>query len=426
MLPIPTLAFALGPLAAFASVPSQDRPPVRRGALPTVEPDVMGYRVLATSWFGAQLLPSVGRGPKAEVRLLVYDSSRGAFWSLGVDGESALLVAGADGTTGDRGEESLLPALDFDGDGGPEFLNGSPGAWTLRSGATSETLLAYSSIELCPIGDIDLDGVPEIAFARELSPANGRGPRLCVSVRSHRAVDDLWQFDASIAYAYEPRHLLAAGDLDRDGRADLLALIEDRAVVFSGRNGARIVELGESGRLPARRAARLGDLDGDGVADFVLGYPDGSCSQRNLAHVDVLSGKDGRRIHRLRDPSGMFGVELAAGSDLDGDGCPDFAVAMHGGPEFEGVRVYSGATARTVAEFESEWNCHRQFSVSFLPDVDADGVDDLAIGATAWPGANCDDGSVTLWSGKSAQLLRTWTAKSPVIVEALRRARSTR
>jgi hypothetical protein len=199
-------------------------------------------------------------------------------------------------------------------------------------------------------------------------------------------------------------------DLDGDGRRDVLVLAEDRVLALSAVDGRRLAAFGEPDKLPPRRVALLGDVDGDGVGDLVLGCPDASCSERNLAHVDVISGKTGARIRRLADGNGMFGSEVAGGSDLDGDGRPEIAVATHSMP-WEGVRVYSGRTGAQIQGFANgDMDCHRQFSVAFVPDVDGDGVDELAIGATTWVGANCDDGSVTLWSGKTGALLHTWTA----------------
>src|SRR6185295_2212553 len=103
--------------------------------------------------------------------------------------------------------------------------------------------------------------------------------------------------------------------------------------------------------------------------------------------------------------NGDFGMAVAGGSDLDGDGVNDFMVgapASDSGFELGRVYVYSGASGKLIrlhgglaAEdiFGSAIDCSA--------DVDGDGVADVAVGA---PWATSDDGllgAIYVFSGKS-------------------------
>ncbi len=388
--------------------------PAMAQQLPVVHPESAGPMDFPLSWFGSDVC-AIPCGPSSShSRLIVVDPTSGGFWVLSTDGTVLETLPHRGRGLGGSLRMACETVPDVDGDAVTDFAVGIEGAWTVYSGATCAGLWAELDDELCAVGDVDGDGVVEFACASSYQNTTDTQFHLKVSLRSYRGERARWNFDAPVSHRYQPHHLLAAGDVDGDAHPDVIALVEDGAVVLSGVDGHRIARWADGGKLPVGRVARLGDIDGDGYAEFVLGYPDASCTERRLAHVDVVSSKDGSRLLHLTDSGGMFGSDIAAGADLDGDTRADILVASHSG-DWEGVRAYSSRTGAVLRQFSSDWDCHRQFAVAFVPDANGDGVDDIAIGATAWPGANCDHGSVSLWSGRDGANLQTWTWKSPAI-----------
>ncbi len=157
--------------------------------------------------------------------------------------------------------------------------------------------------------------------------------------------------------------IVPLGDVNADGLDDLALLAPgadyDRAenagvvyVVFGGAdfalsppdlsaldgaNGFRIVGSAVDHRPIA--VAALGDVDGDGIADFAIGSKyEGFADRRVRARVTVMLGHSGpfvpvRRLSRLKPPdavrvdagsgSGFVGTPLAGGADVNGDGLMD-------------------------------------------------------------------------------------------------------
>ncbi|HEY2773590.1 MAG TPA: FG-GAP-like repeat-containing protein [Candidatus Binatia bacterium] len=90
------------------------------------------------------------------------------------------------------------------------------------------------------------------------------------------------------------------------------------------------------------------------------------------------------------DDGDAFGWSVATGGDYDGDGVPDIAVgapcAWVGTSEKSGrVKVFSGATGAVLASLPGVQDGERYgAALDFIPDLDGDGRDELAIGAPAF------------------------------------------
>ncbi len=170
--------------------------------------------------------------------------------------------------------------------------------------------------------------------------------------------------------------------------------------------------------------SRLGDLDGDGVVDTLVAaigedddiYP---WTDDYFGAVRVISGATGVEIRKHLGPEkrGRLGLQIAGGSDFDGDGIPDYILASYLLPKpstsGEGTAyVHSGGTGALLYT----WVGERRFDsfsacVRILGDVDADGVDDVGIGAPEYDvsASKGQAGRVYIYSGKTGTVLFTYT-----------------
>ena len=153
----------------------------------------------------------------------------------------------------------------------------------------------------------------------------------------------------------------------------------------------------------------VGDIDGDGIADQFIANPWGMRSG-DAAHVRIESGRD-RRVLWAADWIPGFGMDVVRLGDLDGDGRAEFAIGSpsesHFGREGAGaIYVFSlGSTAvRSVLAGE---RAHDSFGASLVAiDLDDDGRVDLlggraGFGAQRTPLFEVLDGGRTVVPGRA-------------------------
>ncbi len=206
--------------------------------------------------------------------------------------------------------------------------------------------------------------------------------------------------------------LALLGDVDGDGVADFAVGAPTREVAGMAGAGAVEIRSGADGALIrtvtgdqpdlvlGKSLAALGDVDGDGVPDFASGV--GRWGQP--PRVDVRSGADGSRLLLFAPQSNSqdFGDALAGPGDVDGDGVPDVAVGDPSFPDpFGGayggrVTLHSGATGLVLWETSGVAGDHFGSSMAAVPDVDGDGVGDLLVGAI-W----AEPSGVGAWEGRA-------------------------
>ncbi len=258
---------------------------------------------------------------------------------------------------------------DFTGDGVADLVVGSgPGSATsvrILDGATQRELFNVAPFEgsftggvFVAAGDLDGDGVPELV----VTPDEGGGPRVRVfSGRGFGVVADFFGIDDP---NFRGGARAAVGDLNGDGVGDLLVSAGfgggPRVAGYDGRtlSGPTPAHLfGDFFAFEAtlRNGAYLaaGDIDGDGRADLVAGAgPGGGPRVTVFGGAQLLADTPTRVADFFAgDPSNRGGVPVAV-KDLDGDARADVVAGSGpGGPAL--VFGYSGQTEGTLPELFS-------------------------------------------------------------------------
>lgn len=198
---------------------------------------------------------------------------------------------------------------------------------------------------------------------------------------------------------------VASGDLNGDGFADIaagsdghdgpptdggrVALYFGRATGLPAAADAQIIGSVVSARLGASVA--IGDLNGDGIGDLIVGAPDqttqtgtvtvylGSAGSFDTVADLTLNGTQG---------TSQFGFSVAALGDINGDGFGDFAA---GAPTFDGlgtdtgrVLVYFGAAnldgSADLTIEPATANSRAGSAIASAGDFNGDGFGDIAVG----------------------------------------------
>ena len=287
------------------------------------------------------------------------------------------------------------------------------------------------------VGDLDGDGVTDLAVGAHFDSTMGinRGAVYVLFMNSTGTVkssmkiasgtnggpmlSDADLFGCSVA---------SLGDLDGDGVNDLAVgadgddtggsyrgavhvllmnvdgTVKSSLKLASGLNGGPT--LGDGDRFGGA-VASVGDVNGDGVTDLVVGArsDDTGGSARGAAHVLFLSanGTVNSSVKLASGTNGVptfggvyFGSAVSAAGDLDGDGVTDLAVGALGdntngvdrgavhllllnsnGTVKSGVKLTSGTNGGPTLADSDRFGS----SVTMVGDLDGDGLTDLAVGA---------------------------------------------
>ena len=362
-----------------------------------------------------------------------------------------VLQASHGGAASDFYGGSCAGGRDVDGDGVPDHVAGSTGddtaapaagAALVRSGRTGALLLALHGgaagdrlgISVALLGDLDGDGRSEVAAGAHRADPAGPDSGL-VRVVSGLDGSAVWSFAGAAPGDYFGYSVAPAGDVDGDGRPDLVVgsprcaaggTDAGRIDVLSGADGSTLLRVdgNQAGGLLGYSVAGAGDVDGDGLADVIAGAPYAAGVGPHAGRVLVLAGSGGAVLHDLRGDAAedAFGYSVSGAGDVDGDGRADLLVgaryASVSAPSAGLARVHSGADGSILRTFVGvDAGEELGIAVAGAGDVDGDGVPDLAAGAWADDDNGQDSGSVSVWSGATGSLL--WVVRGDVATDEL-------
>jgi FG-GAP-like repeat/FG-GAP repeat len=277
-----------------------------------------------------------------------------AVFSTGRDVVSSALLSMAPDLDGD-GRADLVVANDFPpaGQGSATLTAYLAHAVTTATSASNATDGAFADRAVLA-GDIDGDGLVEIATAARAPQYNGGNPDALPILRLGLNADgDLVELQQHTVLGLDG--LVALGDVDGDGYADvgvvhdlpMVSFVYDSygdsywvqqgatlEILFGGPDGwsrtsSVTFTIPDDERSPTAMTFRgVGDVDGDGYADLAVGthatLPDGDCrSIDERDHVEIYrGGPDGTFANVLARVDGVH--EVAPLGDVDGDGLADF------------------------------------------------------------------------------------------------------
>ena len=325
-------------------------------------------------------------------------------------------------------------------------------------------------------GDVDRDGVPDIVTSAPTKDIGGAAAGR-VYVYSTKSGALMWSADG------RPGDRLgsgieAAGDTNRDGVPDVVASAPGagKAYVYSGKDGRVLLTMTAEQAADGfgRHVSGVGDLNGDGYADVIVGAPANGAGGEGAGRAYVYSGKDGRLLLTLTGEAAhdAFGSAVAGSpgrqesflivgapgagprhagrtyvykgltqkpafvidadetgaalgamflstvGDVNHDGVPDIYASDFSnaakGPSTGRIYVHSGTDGRRLLTLTGE-TVGEGFGIgpAAAGDVNGDGYDDLIVGAWQYAGAAIAGGRAYLYSGRDGALLNTYTCRTP-------------
>jgi len=221
------------------------------------------------------------------------------------------------------------------------------------------------------VGNVDEDPAPEIVLGGGISSEGEYPPGYVIDGVTHRLE---WTYDPGV-YVPAFGELVRLGDLDGDGREEIVAASFDSFVVTIYDADLRLPawEIPVEGTVGALRVM---DVEGDGYLDVVVG------GTRSFG-VDVWDSQTRTLKWSITSPEPAI-MEIGLG-DTDGDGVNELVWGA-GQSQFESNYLVIASTATRQVEWQSPPGIAGPFRALDYGDVDHDGEPELLYGSSSRSG----------------------------------------
>jgi hypothetical protein len=194
-------------------------------------------------------------------------------------------------------------------------------------------------------GDVNGDGYADVIVGAYWNEPDNKREAGSAYVYSGKDGSVLWTFHGDSEYDWFGSSVSGAGDVNRDGYADVIvgAYWNDpdnkenagSAYVYSGKDGSvlRTFHGDLGGDYFGYSVSEAGDVNGDGYADVIVGAPgDDLNGNFEAGSAYVYSGKDGSVLYTFHGDSAYdwFGYSVSGAGDVNGDGYADVIVGAYG------------------------------------------------------------------------------------------------
>ncbi len=310
--------------------------------------------------------------------------------------------------------QPVTPVGDFDGDGYRDFVISQPEDSGILWAISGRTLSVYDTIATslsgAGLGTAVAQWHRRIVYS-EPGHSGFDGQIQTASLGPSNSVITLVR-GRDHGLTGVGRRLATGRYLDPNAGMDLVYTADDRwLVAFTSQGGAR--ELWRV-QTPARvdTLTVVGDADGDGYDDVVCGMPQANSFR---GRIQVRSGLDGSLLNERTGGASQagfrFGHAIAPLGDLDGDGLAEFAWSQPGRNSARGRVVV------TSLDLTSRWRVDGAidgeffgYALSSTGDADGDGIQDVLV--SSQPLSSNVLSRVVLLSGADGSVIRERTGSS--------------